>query len=225
MTDIWAIVFLTLKVAVTGVLVTLPLALGLAYVLARKKFPGKALLSGIIMLPMVLPPVVTGLLLLDLFGPKGPLGIAFSAIGIEFGFRWTGAALAAGLVALPLMVRPMRLAFESVDVEWHDAMKVDGASWQQRIRYLDLPMAGTGIVAGIILGFAKALGEFGATITFVANIPGETRTLSLAIFTALQSADGMVEVYILSGASVALSLIAVFFSEVITERLHKRAKS
>jgi len=223
-TDFWPVVFLTLKVALTGITFALPVAVGLAYLLARKKFPGKALVSGIVMMPLVLPPVVTGLVLLDLFGPKGPLGQAFSAIGLDFGFRWTGAALAAGLVALPLMVRPMRLAFEAVDIDWHEAMKMDGTTWRQRFFYLDLPMAGPGIVAGVVLGFAKALGEFGATITFVANIPGETRTLSLAIFTALQSSDGMREVYILAGASITLSLLAAFSSEAIIERLYKRMR-
>lgn len=222
MTDIWPIVLLTLKVASVGVGVALPIALVLAYVLARKEFWGKAILSGVILMPLVLPPVVTGLVLLELFGPKGPLGIAFSAVGVDFGFRWTGAALAAGLVALPLMVRPMRIAFEAVDLEFHEAMRVDGASNWQRFRHLDLPLAGSGIIAGIVLGFAKALGEFGATITFVANIPGETRTLSLAIFTALQSSNGMGTVYILAGASLALSFCAAFMSEAITERIHRR---
>lgn len=219
MTDMTSIILLTLRVALVGIAFGAPVALVLAYVLARFDFPLKALVSAIILLPLVLPPVVTGLLLLELFGPQGSLGRLFAMVGIEFGFRWTGAALAAGLVALPLMVRPMRVAFEGVDPELHDAMRVDGASFWQRVWALDLPMAAPGIVAGLVLGFAKALGEFGATITFVANIPGETRTLSLAIFTALQSADAMDKVYILSGASIALSFIAAFASEALVERL------
>lgn len=219
MTDLAGIILLSLKVSLTGLLFAAPVALGLAYVLARKDFKGKALLSALVQMPLVLPPVVTGLVLLDLFGPQGPLGRAFAMIGIEFGFRWTGAALAAGLVALPLMVRPMRIALSAIDKQLHENMIVDGAGFWQRFRSLDLPLAGPGIVAGIVLGFAKALGEFGATITFVANIPDETRTLSLAIFTALQSADGMREVYILSAASIILSFVAAFASEAITERL------
>lgn len=222
MTDIYGIVFLTLKVALTGIVVAGPLALGLAYLLARVKFPGKSFVSALIMLPLVLPPVVTGLILLNLFGPKGAFGAALASVGIVFGFKWTGAALAAGLVALPLMVRPMRIALEAVDMELHEAMIVDGASFWQRFKALDLSIGGPGIIAGVVLGFAKALGEFGATITFVANIPGETRTLSLAIFTALQSADGMMQVYILAGASVVLTLVAAFASEAITDRLTRR---
>lgn len=219
MNDISGIVFLTLKVALTGIACAAPLALALAYLLARVKFRGRSFVSALIMLPLVLPPVVTGFVLLDLFGPKGVFGVALASVGIEFGFRWTGAALAAGLVALPLMVRPMRIALESIDPELHEAMIVDGASFWRRFWALDLSLGGPGIIAGVVLGFAKALGEFGATITFVANIPGETRTLSLAIFTALQSSDGMMQVYILSGASVVLTLVAAFASEAITDRL------
>lgn len=222
MNDVWGIVGLTLKVALTGVGVFLPIALGLAFLLARATFRGKALVSALVTLPLVMPPVVTGLVLLDLFGPLGVLGKFFANFGIEFGFRWTGAALAAGLVALPLMVRPMRLAFESVDPALHDGMEVDGASRWRRFVDLDLPLAAPGIIAGLVLGFAKALGEFGATITFVANIPGETRTLSLAIFTAMQSMDGIELVYVLAAASISLSLAAAFISELFTERLARR---
>jgi molybdate transport system permease protein len=216
--DIGGIVLLTLKVAGFGIGFGAPLALLLAYVLARFEFRFKALLSAIILLPLVLPPVVTGLILLEIFGPQGSAGRFFALFGFEFGFRWTGAALAAGLVALPLMVRPMRIAFEAVDMELHDAMQMDGAGAWKRFWRLDLPLAAPGIIAGIVLGFAKALGEFGATITFVANIPGETRTLSLAIFTALQSAGAMEQVYLLASASIVLSLIAAFASEALVDR-------
>lgn len=219
MPDLIDIVALSLRVAVTGIAVGAPLALGLAYLLARYDFRGKALVSALILLPLVLPPVVTGLVLLELFGPQGPLGQFFSMFGLNFGFRWTGAALAAGLVALPLMVRPMRIAFEAVSDELHESMRMDGAGFWQRFKALDVPLAGRGIVAGLMLGFAKALGEFGATITFVANIPGETRTLSLAIFTALQSADAMNQVYMLAGASIILSFVAAFASEAIVDRI------
>jgi len=223
MTEVTEIVLLTLKVAVTGVLVSTPIAFALAYLLARGRFAGRNLLSAIIMLPLVLPPVVTGLILLDLFGPLGPLGKFFGIFGIEFGFRWTGAALAAGLVALPLMVRPMRLALENVDPALHEALAVAGHGRWARLIKLDLPLALPGLLAGLILGFAKSLGEFGATITFVASIPGETRTLSLAIYSALQSADGMVLVYVLSGISIAISIIAVVSSELLVERVSRRS--
>lgn len=224
MSDILGIVLLTLKVAMTGVACALPFAFGFAFLLERVRFPGKALLSAVIMLPLVLPPVVTGLVLLDLFGPNGPLGQFFGLFGLQFGFRWTGAALAAGLVALPLMVRPMRLALEGVDPKLHEALAVAGNGRWSRLIKLDVPMALPGILAGLILGFAKALGEFGATITFVANIPGETRTLSLAIFSAMQSVDGMSLVYTLATISVALSVVAVVASELLVVRLRVKLR-
>lgn len=213
------IVLLTLKVASVGVGCALPLALVLSYVLARTSFPGKSLLSALTMLPLVLPPVVTGLVLLDLLGPRGVLGEFLAGYGIVFGFRWTGAALVAGLVSLPLMIRPMRLALENVDPKLHEALAVAGIGKIQRLIILDLPMAWPGIVAGLVLGFAKALGEFGATITFVANIPGETRTLSLAVFNALQRVDGNEMVWILASISIAISVIAAVASEAIVERM------
>lgn len=224
MTDILPIVLLTLRVASVGVACALPVAFVLAFVLARFSFPGKSLLSALTMLPLVLPPVVTGLVLLDLLGPRGALGAALADYGIVFGFRWTGAALVAGLVALPLIVRPMRLAFENVDPKLHEALAVAGQSGFRRLMVLDLPMAWPGIVAGLVLGFAKALGEFGATITFVANIPGETRTLSLAIFTQLQTLDGGEMVFVLSAFSIGISVVAVVLSEAIVERLSGRRR-
>ncbi len=222
MTDIAGIVLLTLKVGLVGVGFALPLAFFLGFVLARYSFRGKAVLSALVMLPLVLPPVVTGLVLLDLFGPMAPLGRFFAQFGLQFGFRWTGAALAAGLVALPLMVRPIRLGLEGVDPGLHEALAVAGHGFWSRLWRLDLPLALPGILAGLIMGFAKALGEFGATITFVASIPGETRTLSLAIFSALQSANGMEMVYILAVISVTLSVVAVIASEVLVARLAVR---
>ncbi len=214
------IVLLTLRVAAVGVGCALPVGLVLSYVLARYSFPGKSLVSALTMLPIVLPPVVTGLVLLDLLGPRGVLGEFLAGFGIVFGFRWTGAALVAGLVALPLIIRPMRLAFETVDPKLHEALAVAGLGRFRRLIVLDLPMAWPGIVAGLVLGFAKALGEFGATITFVANIPGETRTLSLAVFTALQRLDGTEMVWFLASISIAISVIAVVASEAIVERMN-----
>lgn len=222
MVDIAEIVSLTLRIALVGVGFSAPLAFLLAYLLARGQFRGKSIISALIMLPLVLPPVVTGLILLDLFGPRGPLGQFFAIFGLQFGFKWTGAALAAGLVALPLMVRPMRLALEGIDPHLHEALQVAGHGRWARLVRLDLPLALPGVLAGVILGFAKALGEFGATITFVANIPGETRTLSLAIFSAMQSIDGMGLVYTLSAISIALSIFAVVASELLVTRLQTR---
>ncbi len=219
MIDISSIVLLTLKVALVGVAFTLPIALIFGYILARWHFRGKAILSALIMLPLVLPPVVTGLLLLETFGPNGFMGQFFAQFGLVFGFRWTGAALVAGLVALPLMVRPIRLGFEAVDEDLNEALIVAGQSRFRRFLLLDLPIALPGILAGTILGFAKALGEFGATITFVASIPDETRTIALAIFSAIQSPDGTRMVIILASLSVAISIIAVIGSELLSEKI------
>lgn len=203
-------------------MVTLPIAFALAYVLARGRFFGKSLLSAVIMLPLVMPPVVTGLVLLNVFGPLGIVGAWLGQFGIVIGFRWTGAALAAGLVALPLIVRPMRLALEAIDPKLHEGLAVAGLGPWRRLLVLDLPLAVPGIIAGLVLGFAKGLGEFGATITFVASIPGETRTLSLAIYSALQSPGTEQLVLILSAISIGISMLAVFASEIMVERIGKK---
>lgn len=212
------IILLSLRIAGVGILVVSPVAFGLAFVLARGRFRGKALLSALIMMPLVMPPVVTGLMLLNVFGPFGPVGQFLAQFGVVLGFRWTGAALAAGLVALPLIVRPMRMGLENVDPRLHEALKVAGHNRWQRLLVLDLPLAVPGIVAGMVLGFAKAMGEFGATITFVANIPGETQTLSLAIFSALQSPNTQQLVWVLVGISIGISVFAVVISETLVEK-------
>ncbi len=222
MVDFLGVALLSLKVAGVGVAVASPFAFFLAYILARWRFTGRTLLSALVMLPLVMPPVVTGLLLLDVFGPRGIVGAWLGQAGIVLGFRWSGAALAAGLVALPLIVRPMRLALEAVDPKLHEALAVAGLGRWRRLVVLDLPLAMPGIVAGVVLGFAKALGEFGATITFVANIPGETRTLSLAIYSALQSPDTGQIVFVLSAISIAISIVAVMASEMLVEGLSRR---
>ncbi len=222
MTDFGEIALLSLKVAGVGVAFALPLAFFLAYILARWRFAGRTLLSALVMMPLVMPPVVTGLVLLETFGPRGFIGGFLSNFGIEFGFRWTGAALAAGLVALPLIVRPMRLALEAVEPKLHEAMAVAGLGPWRRLWVIDLPLALPGIIAGLVLGFAKGLGEFGATITFVASIPGETRTLSLAIYSALQSPNTEQLVFALSAISIGISLVAVFASEIMVEKIGKK---
>ncbi len=219
MSDIFDIVLLTLKIALTGVAVTLPIAIILAYILAKGNFAGKSLLSALIMLPLVMPPVVSGLILLETFGPNGFLGKFFAIFGLEFGFRWTGAALAAGLVALPLIVRPIRQGFEAVDSDLEEALEISGLARWRRFILLDLPIALPGILAGVILGFTKALGEFGATITFVASIPGETQTISLAIYSFLQQANASQMVLILASLSIGLSIFAVVISEYLTQKI------
>ncbi|GLQ16359.1 molybdate ABC transporter permease subunit [Maritalea porphyrae] len=220
--EIWSIVLLSLKVSAFALIWAVPIAFGLAYLLARKQFWGKQLLSAVIMLPLVMPPVVTGLVLLYVFGPLGPVGLVLAPLGVSFAFNAAGASLAAGLVALPLIVRPIRLSLEAVDPNLDEALAVAGRSRLQRFSMLYLPMALPGVVAGGILGFAKAMGEFGATITFVANIPGETQTFSLAIHSALQKFDGGETVLLLSIVSILISVIAVLGSEYLLNWLQKR---
>ncbi|ANU08762.1 Molybdenum transport system permease protein ModB [Paraurantiacibacter namhicola] len=215
----WAIIGLSLKVAIAAVAVTLPIAYALAWLLARRQFRGKLLLDAAVHLPLVVPPVVTGWLLLVAFGRNGPVGrVLEDWFGVTLVFSWTGAALAAGVMALPLMVRAMRLSIEAVDRRLVDAARTLGSSPWAAFRRITLPLSLPGIFAGIMLGFARALGEFGATITFAANIPGQTRTLPLAIYTALQSPGGEAMVTRLALVSVALSIIAIVASEYLVRR-------
>lgn len=214
------IVRLSLKVGAVAVAACLPVAFALAWALARGRFPGKVLLDALIHLPLVLPPVVTGWLLLLAFGPQGPIGAwVEQALGITFMFRWTGAALAAAVMALPLMVRAMRLSIEAVDQRLEAAAMTLGASRWRVFRTITVPLALPGVIAGTVLGFARSLGEFGATITFVSNIPGETQTLPLAIYSALQVPGGEDAVTRLAATSVVLSLIALVVSEMLARRM------
>jgi molybdate transport system permease protein len=215
----WEIVALSLKVSGVAVLACLPLAFGLAWLLARGRFPGRVLLDALVHLPLVLPPVVTGWLLLLAFGNNGPAGRWFAEVlGITFMFRWTGAALAAAVMALPLMVRAMRISIEAVDPRLEAAAQTLGASRARVFATITLPLALPGLLAGVVLGFARSLGEFGATITFVSNIPGETQTLPIAIYSALQLPGGEAAVTRLSLIAVALSLAALVISEVLVRR-------
>lgn len=215
----WEIVALSLKVGVVAVLVTLPPAFALAYLLARGRFPGKVLVDGLIHLPLVVPPVVTGWLLLLAFAPAGPLGGWLESwFGVTVLFRWTGAAIAAGVMALPLMVRAMRLSIEAVDRRLEQAASTLGAERWRVFWTITLPLSLPGVIAGAVLGFARALGEFGATITFVSNVPGETETLPLAIYAALQMPGGEAMVLRLAAISVVLSLAALVGSELIARR-------
>jgi len=217
--DEWGIVALSLKVGVVAVIAAMPLAFGFAYLLARGRFPGKVLLDAVVHLPLVVPPVVTGWLLLLAFGPNGPAGRFFENLfGITFMFRWTGAALAAAVMALPLMVRAIRLSIEAVDRRLEATARTLGAGPWRTFLTITLPLAMPGILAGAVLGFARSIGEFGATITFVSNIPGETQTLPLAIYAALQLPGGDAYVLRLALVSVLLSLAALVASEALARR-------
>ncbi|PRD42710.1 molybdate ABC transporter permease subunit [Phyllobacterium phragmitis] len=216
----WGIILLSLRIAFVAILFALPLAFAVAWVLARYSFPGKSLLQAMVTMPLVLPPVVTGYLLLLWFGTRGALGAPFSEwFGIGFAFRWTGAALAAGVMAFPLLVRPMRLSIENIDRGLEEAARTLGAGRIVAFFTVTLPMLLPGVIAGAMLGFAKALGEFGATITFVSNIPGETQTLSLAIYSFLQTPAGDSAAIKLILVSVFLSVVAVILSEWLQRRL------
>ena len=219
----WAIVGLSLKVAVIGVLASLPFGILAAYALARWRFWGRELLNLLVHLPLVLPPVVTGYLLLVLFGTSGPLGRFFEAtLGLGFAFRWTGAALAAAIMAFPLMVRAIRLALEAVDPKFEEAASTLGASRLRVFLTITLPLMAPGILAGVILAFAKALGEFGATITFVSNIPGQTQTLPTAIYAALQVPGREGVALSLIMISVVLAAGALIASEWLARAMRKR---
>jgi molybdate transport system permease protein len=215
----WGIVLLSLKVGSVAMLVTLPIAFALAWLLARVRFPGRLLVDAVIHLPLVVPPVVTGWVLLLAFAPAGPLGAPLERwFGISLLFRWTGAAIAAGVMALPLMVRTMRLSIEAVDRRLESAARTLGAGPWRVFWTITLPLSVPGLLAGVVLGFARSIGEFGATITFVSNVPGETQTLPLAIYSALQQPGGDATVWRLSAISVALSLVALVASELLARR-------
>jgi len=212
----WGIVLLSLQVSLAAIAGALPLAFLLAWVLARLRFPGKILLDGLVHLPLVLPPVVIGWLLLIAFAPDGPGGRLLAVFGLSVLFRWTGAAIAAAVMALPLMVRAIRLSLEAVDPRLEQAARTLGAGPWRTFLTITLPLAAPGVLAGAVLGFARSLGEFGATITFVSNIPEETRTLPLAIYAALQLPGGDSAVWRLALMAIVLSLGALVASEALT---------
>ncbi|KKI17436.1 molybdate ABC transporter permease subunit [Sphingomonas sp. ABOLG] len=221
--EIATVVRLSLLVGGVATLGMLPIAFALAWLLARTDFPGKVLLDGIIHLPLVVPPVVTGWVLLLVFAPGGPIGGPLERwFGVSVMFRWTGAAIAAGIMALPLMVRAMRLSIEAVDQRLEQAARTLGAGRWRAFATITLPLALPGILAGVVLGFARSLGEFGATITFVSNVPGETQTLPLAIYAALQQPGGEAIVWRLAAISVGLSLAALVVSEAVARRQGRR---
>jgi len=214
--DEWQALALSLRVGVLSVIASLPFALGLAWLMSRRRFPGRLLLESLLFLPLILPPVVTGYALLALFGRHGPLGILLEQAGIVVAFRWTGAVIAAAVMGFPLLVLTVRVAFDNVDRRLEAASETLGAGAWRRFATITLPLSLRGIAAGCVLAFARAFGEFGATISFVSNIPGETRTLPIAIYELLNTPGGMPGVHRLAlvslvvalGASAAATLIA-----------------
>ena len=219
----WTAVRLSLKVAVVATLVSLPFGIAIAMALARGRFWGHTLLNGLVLMPLILPPVVTGYLLLILFGRKGPIG-AFLAdtFGIVFSFRWTGAALACGVMGFPLLVRAIRLSIEAVDTRLEEAAGTLGANRAWVFATVTLPLALPGVLAGMLLAYAKALGEFGATITFVSNIPGETQTISAAIYTFTQIPGGDLAAGRLVLVAIVISLLALVVAEWLARRAGTR---
>lgn len=221
--DEWRAVALSLRVSVVAVAVSLPLGVFVACALARWNFWGKQLLNGLVHLPLILPPVVTGYLLLLTFGRKGYVGAFLDDwFGLVFAFRWTGAALAAGVMAFPLMVRAIRLAIEAVDPKLEEAAGTLGASRSWVFLTVTLPLILPGIIAGTILAFAKAMGEFGATITFVSNIPGQTQTLPSAIYSFMQVPGGEPQAARLVLIAIAIAMAALILSEWISRAVARR---
>ena len=219
----WTAVELSLRIALVATAWALPFGIAIGWLLARAKFWGKTVLDGLVHLPLVLPPVVTGYLLLIWFGRKGPIGgFLYEHFGVIFAFRWTGAALASGVMGFPLLVRPIRLALEAIDRRLEDAAATLGANPLLVFVTVTLPLALPGIIAGVLLCFARALGEFGATITFVSNIPGETQTISAAIYTFLQIPDGDAAAGRLVVVAIVLSLAALIAAEWLGRRASAR---
>jgi molybdate transport system permease protein len=215
----WQAVALSLQVALVATLASLPLGLFIAYALARWRFFGHGLLNAVVHLPLVLPPVVTGYLLLIGFGRQGPIGgFLEDTFGLRFAFEWTGAALASAVMGFPLMVRAIRLAFEAIDPKLEQAASTLGANRLMVLVTITLPLALPGIIAGMVLAFAKAMGEFGATITFVSNIPGRTQTIPSAIYAFLQVPGGEASAFRLILVSIAVSIGAVLVAELLARR-------
>ncbi len=219
------IVLLSLKVALWSVIISVPFGLAAAHVLARRDFPGKSLLDALVHLPLVLPPVVVGYWLLLLFGRQGPLGAFLEEwFGMVVAFRWSGAAIASAVMSFPLMVRAMRLSMEAIDPKLEAAAQTLGAGRLGVLLTITLPLALPGILTGMLLAFARSLGEFGATITFVSNIPGETQTLPLAIYALWQVPGGDAAAQRLCVLSLIISLAALLLSEALVRRANRRIK-
>ena len=221
----WTAILLSLRIAVVATIASLPFGIFTAYALARWRFPGKMIVNGVVHMPLVLPPVVTGFMLLILLGRRGVFGPFLADIGIVLSFRWTGAAVACAVMGFPLMVRAIRLSFESTDRRLELAAGTLGANRLWTFFLVSLPLAIPGIVVGAILAFAKALGEFGATITFVSNIPGETQTISAAIYTYTQVPGGDESAMRLTIVAIVISFAALVASEIVQRQAEKRLAS
>jgi molybdate transport system permease protein len=221
----WEVLGLSLRIAFWSVLVSLPFAIAVALVLARARFPGKTLFDAVVHLPLVLPPVVVGFVLLVLLGKRGPIGALLDDwFGVVVAFKWTGAAIASAIMGFPLMVRAIRLSLEAIDRKLEAAARTLGANRIAVFATITLPLALPGILTGMLLSFARSLGEFGATITFVSNIPGETRTLPIAIYGYTQVPSGDAQAWRLSIIAVLLSLTALFVSEILVRRATRRVQ-
>ena len=220
----WDAIRLSIQVATVAAIASLPFGVAVAYLLARGRFPGRGLVDALVHLPLVMPPVVTGYLLLLAFGRKGPAGAFLEqTFGIVLAFRWTGAALAAAIMGFPLMVRAIRLSIEAIDQRLEAAASTLGANRLWVLASVTLPLALPGLFAGTVLSFARALGEFGATITFVGNIPGVTQTIPSAIYTYTQVPGGDAAALRLTAISVAIAFVALLFSEALARRATRRA--
>ena len=220
--DEWTAIGLSLRIATVATLASFPFGVLVAYGLARWNFIGKSFVNGFVHLPLVLPPVVTGYVLLLAFGRRGIFGAALAQMGIVLAFQWTGAALACAIMGFPLMVRAMRLSFETIDARLEAAAGTLGAGPLWRFALVTLPLAVPGLITGSILAFARSLGEFGATITFVSNIPGETQTIAAAIYTDVQNPDGDAGALRLTLVSIVISLVAVVASDLLQRGIHRR---
>jgi molybdate transport system permease protein len=219
----WDAIRLSIQVASLAAIASLPFGVAVAYLLARGRFPGRTLVDALVHLPLVMPPVVTGYLLLLTFGRRGPAGIFLErTFGVVLAFRWTGAALAAAIMGFPLMVRAIRLSIETIDRRLEDAASTLGASRLAVLATVTLPLALPGLLAGLVMSFARALGEFGATITFVGNIPGVTQTVPSAIYTYTQVPNGDLAALRLTAISVAIAFVALLLSEVLARRATRR---
>lgn len=218
----WEVVKLSMRVASVAVLISLPAALGLSYVLARRKFPFAFLVENLVQIPLVLPPVVTGMLLLYILAPGSPLGrFLVNVAGLELTFTWIAAAIAAAVVSFPILVQAMRIAFEQIDPVWEEACLVYGGGRWAVFRYVILPLASRGVLASVLLAFARAIGEFGATIVVAGNIPGETRTIPLAIFTEINRVGGDVAAIRLVVVAIVISVLSLAGSAVLSRRLYR----
>ena len=217
-------IYLSLKVATIAILFALPVAIFIAWILSRKQFWGKQLLNGIVHLPLVLPPVVIGYLLLIVMAKRGAIGKYLEWFGFSFSFSWRGAVLASAVMAFPLMVRSIKQAFDAIDPKLEQAARTLGASPLKVFFTLNLPLSFSGVIAGAVLGFARSLGEFGATITFVSNIPNQTQTIPAALFTFIETPDGELAAARLCAIAIVISLIALSASEWLAERQKRYAK-